>query len=210
MAMLPHSIFDGTRALRQLGNLLPEWPTERLWITAVRTRDGRRAIFGSDVHASVGAAVAASCAIPGIFRPVRIKGNHYIDGGAHSPTNADVLVAAGVDLALVLSPMSGSAGARSRSPGHLLRAMSSRRLQAECDTLQRAGIPTHVLEPDAETVRLMGLNPLDRARVPSIVTASFLHAGEQVAREQSLLEALYRPRRSRTVPPMAAPVRQAS
>ena len=210
MALLPHGVFDGARALRQVGALLPDWPTERLWITAVRTSDARRVVLGKDVLASVGDAVAASCAIPALFRPVRIDGDHYIDGGAHSPTNADVLTSAGVDLAVVLSPMSGAAGERGRSPRHLLRAMSSRRLQHECEELERAGIPTHVLEPDAETIGLMGVNALDRARVPSIVTASFLHAGQQIARDQGLVEALYRPRHLRTLPAHGESVREAS
>ena len=36
-------------------------------------------------------AVEASSAIPGFFQPVLIDGVRYVDGGAHSPTNADLL-----------------------------------------------------------------------------------------------------------------------
>src|SRR3954469_23372090 len=133
MAMLPAGLIDGAGPLRRLGELLPVWPTERLWVNAVRTADGRRVVLGRDVAASVGDAVAASCAIPGLFRPVKIDRRYYIDGGAHSPTNADVLVASGVDLAVVLSPMTGGGGQRSGAPGQWFRAMCARRLQQECE-----------------------------------------------------------------------------
>ena len=51
-------------------------------------------------------AVAASCAIPGYFHPVEIDGEMYVDGGVHSPTNADVLDGWDLDVLLVSSPMS--------------------------------------------------------------------------------------------------------
>jgi predicted acylesterase/phospholipase RssA len=35
--------------------------------------------------------VAASCVIPAYFTPIRIDGVDYLDGGVHSPTNADLL-----------------------------------------------------------------------------------------------------------------------
>ena len=196
LTMLPHGLIDGTRALRHASQLLSEWPDRRLWITAVRTSDARRVVLGRDKLASVGDAVAASCAIPGLFRPVRIEGDFYIDGGAHSPTNADVLLSAGVDRAIVLSPMSGGLARRRRSTGSVLRALCTRRLRQECEQLNRVGIATHVLEPDSATVDLIGLNALDRHRVPSVVTASFLSVGEQIGRDQALIDALHRPRHS--------------
>jgi predicted acylesterase/phospholipase RssA len=54
----------------------------------------------------MGRAVAASCAIPAYFAPVRIEGLADIDGGMHSPTNADVLGADPSGLVVVVSPMS--------------------------------------------------------------------------------------------------------
>ena len=51
-----------------------------------------RVVFGRDPkpEPDVGTAVEASSAIPGVFAPVEIDGQRYVDGGAHSPTNADV------------------------------------------------------------------------------------------------------------------------
>ena len=47
-------------------------------------------------------AVAASCAVPGIWPPVTINGRRYIDGGVGSATHADL--AAGYDRILVIVP----------------------------------------------------------------------------------------------------------
>ena len=54
-------------------------------------------------------AIAASCAVPGYFAPVRIEDHTYVDGGAHSPTNAAILRERALDLVVVVSPMSGPA-----------------------------------------------------------------------------------------------------
>ncbi len=68
-----------------------DWPERNLWLTAVRLRDGNRVVFGRPgaPPAPVADAVAASCAIPSFFEPVTIGGVAFVDGGAHSPTNAD-------------------------------------------------------------------------------------------------------------------------
>ncbi len=41
-------------------------------------------------------AVAASCAMPGVFEPVTVKGEPYLDGGVLSPVPADVLLREGI------------------------------------------------------------------------------------------------------------------
>ena len=47
-------------------------------------------------------AVAASCAVPGVFPAVEVGGRRYVDGGLRSIANADL--AAGHRRVLVLSP----------------------------------------------------------------------------------------------------------
>ena len=88
------------------------WPQQPLWLCALRLRDGRRVVFGRDLAPTphVATAVEASSAIPGYFTPVEIDGERYVDGGAHSPTNADLLAGLGFDTIVVVSPMSMSAG----------------------------------------------------------------------------------------------------
>jgi NTE family protein len=70
---------NGRRSLGQLGSELDRagasWDG-RLLISAVDVESGRRVMFGSPdaASASVGTAVEASCAIPGVFRPVTVNG----------------------------------------------------------------------------------------------------------------------------------------
>ena len=64
----------------------------RLRLVAVDRGSGRRVVFGDDgaPEASVADAVAASCAVPGLFAPVAIGDREYVDGGVWSPTNLDL------------------------------------------------------------------------------------------------------------------------
>jgi NTE family protein len=193
MSLLPYGWIDAGRSLQRLGELVTGWPERPLWITAVRTADARRVVFGrDDLHhpVSLGSAVAASCAIPAVFRPVRIGAHRYIDGGAHSPTNADVLVGSGVDVAIILSPMSAQLGALRRRPDHVLRSLFARRLRIECAALRAAGMEVHVFEPDAATLATMGVNALDRKRSAAVVRESFLAAGSAIVGNDRLREIL--------------------
>ena len=74
------------------------WPPHpNLWIVACDHDTGRRVAFGrADAPpASLADAVAASCAIPGFYRPVEIAGRRYVDGGVASTSNLDMLAAEG-------------------------------------------------------------------------------------------------------------------
>src|SRR5690606_33907910 len=74
------------------------WPGRPTWICAVRMPEGERVVFGRDVDdADLATAVEASSAIPGYFAPVRHGGDTYVDGGVHSPTNADLAAGLGFD-----------------------------------------------------------------------------------------------------------------
>lgn len=45
----------------------------------MRQSDGRRVVFGRDSFPDIAAAVTASCAIPGVFRPEVINGTSFVD-----------------------------------------------------------------------------------------------------------------------------------
>jgi len=80
-----------------------EWPARRLIITAVDAKTGERTSFDASSAVSLVDAVAASCAVPGIWPPVTIGGHRYIDGGVYSTTNVDL--AQGCTLTVVLCPV---------------------------------------------------------------------------------------------------------
>lgn len=183
MSALPYGPIDASGVLERFGAVATVWPDAPLWLPAVRMADGRRVVFGLDRQAPLGRAVAASCAIPGMYRPVFVDGHRYIDGGAHSSTNADVLVAADVELAIVIAPMSTEAKLSGVRPDRLARNAVATRLRRECDVLRRRGIDTVVFQPDAPTLAAMGVNMLDGARTRRVVTAAFLATGGQITPE---------------------------
>ena len=146
------------------------WPEALLYIVAVRRNDGRRVVFGQrgEPRPDVGAAVAASCAIPGYFTPIEVDGVAYVDGGLHSPTNADVLANAGLDLVVVSSPMSvqlRSVRGRLDLP---LRLLFHGYLREEVWTLQRHGTRVVTIEPDAAVLAVTGLNLMDGRQIHDI------------------------------------------
>jgi NTE family protein len=175
-----HDISEQLAALRELEQ--PGWPEHALWICAVRRRDGRRVVFGrpGTRQVPIHLAVAASCAVPGYFSPVRIDGRSYIDGGVHSPTNAAILRGSAIDLAIIISPMSGAAGWRPDFYA-AARRHSTRLLRREVRALEAAGIDTVVFAPGAEEQRVMGDDMMSRNRLNEVIQEAFLAAGRYAA-----------------------------
>jgi len=183
VTMVPRGRVDITEKAEALHAVSGDaWPPG-LWICAVRRSDGGRVVFGREgsPYAPLGRAVAASCAIPGYFSPVRIGGIEYVDGGAHSPTNADVLRREQVDLVVVVSPMSAAHG-RSQGADAPLRWSWHRRLGQEVRKLRAAGITVVTIEPGLRTLAAMGLNAMATDRSDRVVQSGFFEAGRLAAR----------------------------
>ena len=140
-----------------------EWPRRATWMCAVRRSDGRRTVFGraGAPEAQLSRAVAASCAIPGYFAPVVIDGVEYVDGGAHSPTNLDLLAGLGLDLVIVSSSMSVARGAIGRRVDTPLRLLLRGALAREAFAVRRKGTEVLSLQPTASDLDAMGLNAMD-------------------------------------------------
>jgi NTE family protein len=156
--MLPRGRTENRMIASGIGALHPDgWPPARLEICAVRLDDGRRVVFGRPgaPTADVGAAVAASCAIPGYFAPVPIGGADHVDGGVHSPTNADL--ALGADVVVVSSPMSlDSHALRRPAVDRLLRMGHRASLERELVGLRRGGATVVTFQPGVDDLALMG------------------------------------------------------
>src|SRR3954462_13554138 len=107
-----------------------------LWIVACDYVTGRRTAFGSSEAppAQLRDAVAASCAIPAFYHPVKIDGRRYVDGGICSVSNADLLSGRGLDAIVVLNPMSSrarAAGGPINKVAGAMRGAAGRRLGNE-------------------------------------------------------------------------------
>jgi NTE family protein len=174
-ALLPEGTVSTDLIADGIGALLPDvWPPDPLWICAVRQSDGRRVVFGRGARRPrVADAVAASCAIPGFFAPVAIDGQAYLDGGVHSPTNADVVRDEELDLVIVSSPMSRRGRRPRLSPDQPMRIWAGALLDAEVRRLRRRGATVVAFQPDEVVLASMGLNPMDPSRRGSIAEAAY-------------------------------------
>jgi NTE family protein len=175
-----HDIVAQLAALRELETA--SWPERDLWICAVRRRDGRRVVFGrpGSPPAPIHLAMAASCAVPGYFAPVRIGDRSYVDGGVHSPTSAAILRGQDLDLVIVIAPMSGPPG----PPLNLLAASrrhSARLLQREVRALERSGVEVLVFRPGAAEQEVMGDDMMSRDHLNEVIQRSFLEGGARAA-----------------------------
>ncbi|GAA3334893.1 patatin-like phospholipase family protein [Amorphoplanes nipponensis] len=121
-----------------------EWPVHpRLVSTGVDTATGEPAAWDATAGADLPAAVAASCALPGVFPPVRIGAGYYMDGGVRSVTNTDL--AAGADAIVVLAPTSNMF--RTPPQAELTAVGARRSLLIAPDGRARSAIGGNVLDP---------------------------------------------------------------
>jgi NTE family protein len=142
------------------------WPGQPLWICSVRLRDGRRVVFGrpGSPRAPLGQAVAASCAIPGFFRPVAIGGDRYVDGAVGSVHNLDLLAGERLDAVVVSAPMSYAGRRPPLALDTGLRQVVRIQLEWEISRLRRRGIPVVTVAPTRRVVATMGVDAMDARR----------------------------------------------
>jgi NTE family protein len=145
-----------------------EWPDRALKITAVDARSGEFMVFDRASGVPLVTAVAASCAVPGIWPPVTADGRRYVDGGVRSPVNADL--AAGYERVIVIAPII-------RGFGPMVGVRS------QLDELRKRS-RVALVSPAAAALRAIGRNVLDPARRADAARAGRAQAvavAEQVA-----------------------------
>jgi NTE family protein len=126
-----------------------EWPAQRLVITAVEAETGEPVTFERNSEVALVDAVAASCAVPGVWPPMTVKGRRYVDGGVRSTNNADL--ATGYDRILILSPIPPDQPSLGSS------------LKEEIAALEAQGSRVMVISPDQTALQAIGPNVLDPA-----------------------------------------------
>jgi NTE family protein len=180
MKVVAGAVLQGSVSTEPIRRLVREWgtqgwPGERLWVMATDFATGERVAFGRPgaPSADVPDAVAASCAIPGFYRPVSIAGGQYVDGGVHTGTNLDVVAGEPLDLVICLSPLSSRPSA-SLGIYWPVRALLHQQLVPQVRAVEKAGASTVVLEPDGRSISLIGLNPMSRGSVEAVGVAAAL------------------------------------
>ncbi len=141
-----------------------------LWLVACDYETGKRVVLGRDdaPRSELADAVAASCAIPAFYHPVRIAGRRYVDGGIHSPSNLDLLAGQGLDLVICMNPTSSVESIPAQHPLHLFQAFmrngSGRRLGSEARKLRAEGTEVVLIQPLKEDLHAMGGNLMSTRR----------------------------------------------
>lgn len=112
---LPSGLLDSSQVgafMREILELA-EMPVEfgeldkELYVIACQLDTWERKVFGADTRPAVSIpdAVAASSAIPIAFKPVRIHGIDYVDGGVKGAAAVDVAIDRGADLVVVVNAL---------------------------------------------------------------------------------------------------------
>lgn len=194
-ALLPAGEVEAAPIVAALDRLFPAgWPAAGLGVVAADLDRGTRMVFGAPgaPAASVGTAVAASCAVPSVFAPVVVDGRRYVDGGAVSPVSTDLLAPALVgagpavageaagptaagepapapfDAVVVSLPMGiGAAPGRIGVdlPGRWLNHLAGVRGLAAA---RRSGVPVLLVEPGASELAVMGYDVFSVTHGPEI------------------------------------------
>jgi NTE family protein len=94
-----------------------------LYVVAVDLDSGEAVAFGEEGHRGVpvSKAVQASAALPGLYRPVRIGGRDYVDGGVRKTAHINLAIRHGADLVICINPLVPIRNQGLRGPlrGHL-------------------------------------------------------------------------------------------
>ncbi|HZU73958.1 MAG TPA: patatin-like phospholipase family protein [Acidimicrobiales bacterium] len=128
--------------------------------TAVNAESGEFVVWNAEAGVELDRAVASSCAVPGLFPPITIKGQRYIDGGMRSGTNADL--AQGHDRVLIVTLMAGN---RRPAMGAEWAERMRQTREAELAAIQSAGGKIETIAPDDEAAEVLGINLMDGSRL---------------------------------------------
>ena len=115
---IPSGFFDNSSLERWLRRALERIRTpndfrafqrkrgRKLYVTACDLDTAERVIFGADENCEVtiSQAVQASCALPIFYRPARLNGIDYVDGGVRHTANIDIAIEKGADLIICYNP----------------------------------------------------------------------------------------------------------
>jgi len=159
--VFPAGLFSMEEGRRRLEAELPaSWPSRALWLCAVDIGTGRRVVLGrhGPPRLTLPQAVTASCAIPGVYRPVRLGRMTLIDGGVFSTSNLDLATGAGRSLIIGVVPLSFDGAAPPCALHRLARSLPTRRLAREVAGAEARGAEVLLLRPTGAEVAVHGID----------------------------------------------------
>lgn len=211
-AVMSALVPEGRGSLSRIGETVAALSGGQGWVPRPGVRvvaldydTGHRTVFagprdepGADQHrrhtsaaAAIDEAVMASCAIPGWYAPVTIAQHRYVDGGAWSSTNVDLLAGDGLDEVVVIAPMVSFAPDRPRSFAQILdrqwRASVTSRCLREVAAVHAAGTAVTVLGPSAADLAVLGTNVMDPDRRLDVLRTSLVTSREALLDPEPIL-----------------------
>lgn len=115
LQMLPNGLVDAAPAEQRMAQLFSRkgrtndfrHTAAPLRIVATDIDSGEPIAFGAPGHdhVPISRAAVASCAVPGLFAPVRIGGRRYLDGALNKTLHASLALDAGAGLVLCVNPL---------------------------------------------------------------------------------------------------------
>ncbi len=140
-------------------------PLEKLRIkfyaVATNIQTGQEMVFGTG---NTGAAVRASCSIPGIFRPVMINGQMYVDGGVVSPIAVEAARRQGADIVIAVD------------------------ISSDLDTSQPEGTMDTILQSINVMYSKISSTQLPKADVVIRPKVGYIRSGDFTKRHEAIME----------------------
>ena len=172
----PAGFFVMTEGKRRFADELPAaWPDEALWLCAVDVVSGRRIVLGSRgaPRITLQEAVLASCAIPGVYPPVKLGRRVLVDGGTHSTTNLDLAVRAGCDVVVAIAPMAYDPQHAPGCVGRVTRRVPTDSLNREVALARRRGVRVLMVRPSSAEIGLHGLHLMRNHGLDAVAKAAY-------------------------------------
>jgi len=162
------------------------WPERRICAVASDLDSGRRVMLEADPsdgtpRATLRRALQASCAIPGLYPPVRVDGARLVDGGLRSATNLDLAARLPSRAVLAISSITFDPADPPSGPGRLLRMWPNRTVLREVAYLRRLGHEVLLLRPGRVALELAGTTLFSGRITSDIVEAAYEGARQRLA-----------------------------
>jgi NTE family protein len=148
----------------------PDWSERRVLLTTVDADTGELRVLDRASGVGLRDAVAASCAVPGVWPTVEVDGRQYMDGGVSSIAN--VPLAAGSDPVLVIAPLpEQGAGFGAIAPDELASLGDARVTIVYADEAAVAAFGPNPLDPTTRPPSARAGRALGIASAPRIAAA---------------------------------------
>ncbi len=212
---LPTGIYDGRAIEEYISEVLadPDRTDDfrlldsELYLPATDLDTTERVILGDGewVDIPISTAVAASTALPMVYKPIELRGRHLVDGGIRSTTNIDIAVQHGAKFIVVVNPLVpyvndfskqiptifGTRGRRVADMGfaavgnQAFRILSHDRLHRAVEDWGRSfpGVDIVLIEPEPHDELMFGTSILDYSARVQIAKHGFESVTLRLARE---------------------------